>query len=355
MQARNLRIGTFDPSLVRRGPGLLLQDIVRSRDAQIAAVADVIARVDPDVLLLTGIDYDRDLMALGALRDRLRALGADYPVLFAFPPNTGVATGLDIDGDGQADGPRDAQGYGWFPGQGGMALLSRLPIDEAASRDLSAFLWRDLPGSGIAGAGLSAAARDRLRLSSTGHWDVVLKTARGPLHLLAYAATPPVFDGPEDRNGRRNRDETAFWGDYLDGRLPFPAPLPPFVILGKINLDPAAGEGRKDAIRALLSDPRVQDARPGSPGAAEAAHSDPSADAALATASWSRRSSDAAAKEKGPHGTGPAHLRVDYVLPSTDLRVTGAGVFWPDAEDPDSESALAASPHRLVWVDISLE
>ncbi len=36
------------------------------------------------------------------------------------------------------------------------------------------------------------------------------------LHLLASHPTPPAFDGPEDRNGRRNHDEIRFWNDYLD-------------------------------------------------------------------------------------------------------------------------------------------
>ncbi len=58
------------------------------------------------------------------------------------------------------------------------------------------------------------------RLSSVGHWDVpVLLGAGKRLHLLAFAAGPPVFDGPEDRNGKRNHDEVAFWSLYLDGRL----------------------------------------------------------------------------------------------------------------------------------------
>ena len=40
---------------------------------------------------------------------------------------------------------------------------------------------------------------------------------RADLHLLAHHPTPPVFDGPEDRNGRRNHDEAALWTAWLDG------------------------------------------------------------------------------------------------------------------------------------------
>ena len=35
------------------------------------------------------------------------------------------------------------------------------------------------------------------------------------LHVLASHPTPPTFDGPEDRNGRRNHDEIRFWADYI--------------------------------------------------------------------------------------------------------------------------------------------
>ena len=51
---------------------------------------------------------------------------------------------------------------------------------------------------------------------------------------------------------------------------------------------------------------------------------------------------------------GPGNLRVDYVLPSATLAVSGAGVFWPAPGDPAAGVAATASRHRLVWVDIVL-
>ncbi|GHD98210.1 hypothetical protein GCM10008024_00810 [Allgaiera indica] len=319
----------------------MLQDIVRGKDPAIAGAIRVIARTDPDVLLLTGIDYDRNLAALAALQSRLAKAGAGYAFRFAFPPNTGVPSGCNLDGDGRRNGPRDAQGYGRFPGQGGMALLSRLPIDIGASRDFSSLPWRDLPGAEIGHLPAGACARTALRLSTTGHWDIALTTAAGPLHLFAYSATPPVFDGPEDRNGRRNHDETAFWLRYLDGLLAVPPPKGPFVILGNANLDPADGEGRRDAIRALLTDPRLQDPLPASTGAAKAGDQGQIGNPALDTADW-------------PETGGPGNLRVDYVLPSAKLAVAGAGVFWPVARAAGADAAARAGPHHLVWVDVRL-
>ena len=77
---------------VRPGPGLLLRDILRG-DPQAGAVAEVVAHVSPDVLILQGVDYDHGQEALRALRDLIGAAGAEYPHVFALQPNSGMASG----------------------------------------------------------------------------------------------------------------------------------------------------------------------------------------------------------------------------------------------------------------------
>ncbi|SOC06385.1 endonuclease/exonuclease/phosphatase family protein [Rhodobacter maris] len=300
----------------------MLAAIAGGADAQVEAALDIIARADPDVLLLTDLDWDYRAEALLALCARLRAKGLDYSHFFAAQPNTGIDSGLDLDGNGRVGEARDAQGYGRFTGQHGMALVSKLPI--GATQDFSGFLWGDLPESRIASADLPEGAETALRLSSTAHWDVTVKTAAGQLHLWAFAATPPVFDGPEDRNGRRNADEIGFWRHYLDGALAERPAAAPFVLIGKANLDPDRGAGRRTAMRDLLEDPRFQDAAPTGPGAPEAAP--------LATADF---------------GGSVGPLRLDYILPAAGIKVTGAGVIW-------SETAARASDHRLVFLDLAL-
>ena len=334
LTADTLRIATWNLGLDRQGPGLLVEDLARKDDPQIAAIARVARALDADVLLLTAVDYDRGGVALDLLADRLADAGQDYAYRFAFRPNTGMQTGLDVDGNGRPGDPRDAQGYGLFSGQGGMAILSRLPLDEAAARDHSAFLWRDLPGALLPPDAAELLAIQRL--ATTGFWDVPVLTDAGPLHLLAWHATPPVFDGPEDRNGKRNHDEAAFWRLYLDGALPMPPPDAPFVILGDGNLDPADGDGLREGIGALLAHPAVQDPQPrGSHARTEPAHQgDPALDTVLYD-------------DLGG-------LRLDYVLPSTRLTVTAAGVLWPPADDPLAADLAAASRHFPVWVDIAL-
>lgn len=59
-----------------------------------------------------------------------------------------------------------------------------------------------------------------LRLSSKSHWDLPDYVGDRVVHVLAAHPTPPVFDGPEDRNGLRNADEIRFWADYVAGPTP---------------------------------------------------------------------------------------------------------------------------------------
>lgn len=302
----------------------------------------------PDVLLLTEIDWDHGLVALSAFAAMLEAAGHPMPHRFAARPNRGMATGLDLDGDGRRGTPDDAQGWGRFAGAGGMAVLSRLPIATGEVRDFSAFLWRDLPGALLAGPdGAGAMPPEVLavqRLATTAAWDVPVRLpGGGRLHLLAFHAGPPAFGAPGGRNLRRNHDEVTFWRLLLEGRLPMPPPAGPFVLLGNANLDPADGAGLHGAIAALLAHPGLQDPRPASAGGLAAAtgrSATHAGDPALDTVLWD-----------GPRQ--PGNLRVAYVLPAAGLRVLAAGVLWPLPGEPLAAAVAAASPHRLVWVDLA--
>lgn len=52
----------------------------------------------------------------------------------------------------------------------------------------------------------------------------------------------------------------------------------------------------------------------------------------------------------------PGSIRADYVLPSPDLRITGAEVLWPESTDPlaalTGSDPLPSSDRRLVFVDV---
>ncbi|MCK0126637.1 endonuclease/exonuclease/phosphatase family protein [Gelidibacter sp. F2691] len=336
----SLRIATYHADLRKKGPGLLLRDILKV-DSQIAALAQVISYARPDVLALQGFDYDLQGHALTAFQAHLDQIGYPMPHSFAAAPNTGIATGYDLDGDGRLAEPEDAQSFGRYTGQGGLAVLSRVPIGQV--RNFSDLLWKDMPNALLPEPGeKQLPAPDSLsvqRLSSVVHWDIELIPENGPMfHLLTFHANTPVFDGPADRNGRRNHDEVTFWAKYLDGALPFAAPTAPVIIAGNANLDPMDGDGRHEAIKALLTHPQLQDSSPQSAGGAAAADQDHSADPALDTVDW-------------PDGK-PGNLRVSYVLPDARFRVTDSGVIWPAPDDPFAQTVETASRHRLVWVDI---
>jgi endonuclease/exonuclease/phosphatase family metal-dependent hydrolase len=337
-------------------------------------VAEIVQRVRPDILLLQEFDYDAAGAALAAFQANYLGVsqGGQAPIQFGHvfftESNTGVASGFDLDNDGRTEGGEDALGFGEFPGQYAMALLSRFPIDGKRARTFRKFLWRDMPRALLPDDPETRQPADWytrqelavLPLSSKNHWDVPIRIGRLTLHVLASHPTPPAFDGDEDRNGRRNHDEIRFWNDYLSagagsyiwddrgqrGGLAGGA----FVIMGDLNSDPVDGASIHEAITGLLSHPRVNSSfTPASAGAAEAgakqgginaAHR---GDARFDTADFSDRVA--------------GNLRVDYVLPSKGLKVCGGGVFWPESSEANAalvwgDRPAPSSDHRLVWVDI---
>jgi hypothetical protein len=368
-----VRIATFNCSLNRPSEGGLRASLATPDDAQARAVAEIIQRVRPDILLLQEFDYDaagesmRAFQAnyLGRSQNGLSPL--DFRYTFSAESNTGVPSGFDFDNDGAVAGGADALGFGEFPGQYGMALFSRFPIDRARVRTFRKFLWRDMPGAMLPDRTETPAPMDWyspeelavLPLSSKSHWDVRVKLGSHALHLLASHPTPPAFDGPEDRNGLRNHDEIRFWSDYLSnaryirddrgkaGGLGGGS----FIIMGDQNSDPVDGASLHGAIEALLAHPRVDSTLiPGSEGAAEAAAVQAGANA---TQQGDPRHDTADFNDRGA-----GNLRVDYLLASRNLKVCGGGVYWPKQREPGSslvwgDRPVPSSDHRLVWIDVS--
>jgi endonuclease/exonuclease/phosphatase family metal-dependent hydrolase len=368
-----LRVATYNTSLYDETDGGLIRRL-EAGDPAARNIAAVLQRVRPDVVLLNEFDYD----AAGRAADLFQhdylevAQGADgqalrYPYRYLAPVNTGVPSGLDLDANGMVGGEGrsrgdDAWGYGLHPGQYGMLVLSRYPIDTAQVRTFQRLKWSAMPDTS---SPIDPRARRhyypdaiwrQLRLSSKSHWDVPIATPHGRLHLLASHPTPPVFDGPEDRNGARNADELRLWREYLDndpadaawlcddsdrcGGLPASER---FVIAGDLNNDPVDGDGRHEAILALIEHPRVlRYPAPRSVGAEAAARK---AGGANATHRGDH------AEDTGDFGAKIGNLRLDHLLPSAGLRVVGSGVFWPSPASVDAAIA-SASDHHAVWVDL---
>ncbi len=389
---QTVRFASFNASLNRFSEGELIDNLSAPYDGtdpttsvearrrwQAANVAEVIQRTRPDVLLINEFDYDAAGAALAGFQENYLGVsqnGADpidYPYVFNAPSNTGVPSGVDLDNNGAVGGPNDAFGFGFFPGQFGMVVLSMFPIDHDGARTFQNFLWSDMPGNLIPTDFYSAEAIDVFRLSSKSHWDVPIEIpGPGPrtttVHFLTSHPTPPVFDGPEDRNGRRNHDEIRFWADYVHpGRSGYIyddggnhgglAGDARFVIAGDQNADPLDGDSVTAAIDQLLKHPKIADPQPTSLGGVEAAaqggaNDTHGGDPALDTADFA----DGA----------PGNLRVDYVLPSKRMQVADTAVFWPPLDDDLSRLTgvfdfgqflqdgigYPTSDHRMVWVDL---
>jgi Endonuclease/Exonuclease/phosphatase family len=373
----DVRFATYNASLNRNFAGQLRTDLSTTLNPQASAVAEVIQRVRPDVLLVNEFDFDPaapstlDLFQTNYLSVPHNGAGAiDYPYRFFAPSNTGVPSGHDLNNNGVVGGPDDALGFGFFPGQFGMAVYSRYPIDLLGIRTFREFLWKDMPGAKLPDDPDTAAPADWyspdelaiFRLSSKSHWDLPIAIGGKTVHFLVSHPTPPVFDGPEDRNGTRNFDEIRFWADYITpgaggyiyddaGGTGGLQPGSLFVIAGDQNSDPLDGDSIPGSIQQLIEHPLVNaKVTPDSDGAPEAA--------LLQDAANDTHRGDPRFDTADFADTAPGNLRADYVLPRKNLQIEGAGVFWPVQSDPlfrlTGVFPFPTSDHRLVWVDLSV-
>jgi endonuclease/exonuclease/phosphatase family metal-dependent hydrolase len=368
-----IRVATYNTSLYRDTDGQLIRDLESGNNQQARRIAEVIQRVRPDVLLVNEFDFDAEGRAAELFRIKYLAAGQngcepiEFTHQFIAPVNTGKPSGRDLDNDGRRDGPADAIGFGRHEGQYGMLVLSKFPIQNDRVRTFQKFLWRDLPNANLPTdpkTGQPFYDEGDLAvqsLSSKSFWDVPISIPkRGDrkafvLHLLCSHPTPPVFDGAEDRNGRRNHDEIRMVADYISGTaadyLTDDAGIRGalakdalFVVLGDLNCDPLDGEGIRGAMDQLLKNPRVDASfTPSSEGGASTvkAHADQHeghrGDPSHVTSNFTAEG----------HGC----LRIDYALPSKRLKVVDGGVFWPVAGEAGS-AAVGATDHRAVWIDM---
>jgi len=363
--ATTAKFATYNVAMYRDRPGQLKRDLSSGRDSQIQNVAAVIQRVRPDVLVLCEFDYDPSRQLLDLFEENYLAKGQHgeqairYPYRLAFPSNTGVLSSADFDGDGAIKLPNDAYGFGRYEGQYAFAILSKYPIDDENLLSYQNQLWSEIPAAKIPVKENGQPYYDKkswevFRISSKNHVVIPILMPRGKkIHALIAHPTPPVFDGPEDKNGLRNYDEIRLLKDIINnapylktdqgkrGGLHADAS---FVVMGDLNADPIDGDSAPGAISQLLDDPKINqsvsngDLIPKSKGGKN----------------HNRRKGD---KADPAFDTAFFGNRIDYALPSKNLTASDSGVFWP-AEDEDLYDIVKnkkASDHLLVWVTVGLE
>lgn len=372
VQATTLKVATFNVSMEALNYGehkhdapvnvstKTLANAIANDHQQIKNIAEIIQRVNPDIILLNEFDYlDDNNKALKSFianylnKGQQGQSAIDYPYFYQGPVNTGINSGLDIDGNGKKGIlPGDGFGYGHFPGHFGMALLSKYPIDFDNIRSFQHFKWQDMPNALMPKdpttnkPWYSEEVWQKLRLSSKSHWDVPVKVNGKAIHILASHPTPPVFDGPEDRNGNRNHDEIRFWQDYISpktsdyiyddkGNKGGIKAEQSFIILGDLNASSTDGAAIKSGISNLLNSSNIQDVMPQSKAAK--LHSPDNINAKHHTAFW--------------------RMRADYVLPSAfGLTINDSAVFWPLKSEETYrliKDRSASSDHRLVWLELT--
>ena len=363
MEATNYKALGMEPS------DEVLQHVLSTGEhSQVKNIAEIIQRVNPDILMLNEFDYIADkskgveAFVKNYLNVSQRGLEpVDYPYTYVATVNTGEPTKFDLDNNGKAEGfGGDAYGYGLYPGQYGMALLSKYPIDVDSIHTFQKFKWHHMPHPQVPVIPDENGNTDQgtpwydveewaaLRLSSKSHWDVPVKVGDKTVHILAMHPTPPNFDGSEDRNGKRNYDEIRLMADYLspdkgtyiyddNGEKVSLSENARFVLVGDFNAADIGDKHREGVIEQLTEHPLVNnDTIPTSAGGA-----------AVSGAEFSNRF------------TAYWGARADYVLPSRyGFHVNDTGVFWP-AKTSDLYRLVkdreASSDHRLVWVSLSLE
>ena len=278
--ADSIRIATYNVALNRRKAGDLTKELSKGDSKSAKSLAKVLQLVRPDILLLNEVDYDQG-KSVKCFCEQYLAVGQaggkplEYKFQYVGPVNTGVDSGLDLDGNNRTGEPVDAFGFGRFPGQYGMAVLSKFEIDRDKIRTFQKFLWKDMPGALVPRAPDAAKNyySDEImkvfRLSSKSHWDVPVKVDDKVIHVLASHPTPPVFDGLEDKNGCRNFDEIRMLADYVSGRGDYlyddkgkrgAFDGQNFVIVGDLNSDPVDGNSRPGTMDQLLKLPMINGA-----------------------------------------------------------------------------------------------
>lgn len=353
MEATNYQSSEQSAAQSTLNADALTQALKNGDIQQINNIAEIIQRTRPDIILLNEFDYIAkrekgiDVFKQAYLEVSQNGFAPiSYPYVYLAPVNTGVKTGLEGDSVKLSH-----FGFGRYAGQYGMVLLSKYPIVSEQVRTFQHFLWQDMPNNLMpvnpnGSQWYSSDERAIMRLSSKSHWDVPVNVCNNTVHVLASHPTPPVFDGEEDRNGKRNHDEIRFWRDYISqsgnhyiyddngGRGGISAER--FVILGDLNASAVDGDAHPNAINQLLSHPAINNypaplSQGGSQNKLENIH------AATHTASWG--------------------MRADYVLPSANVNVIKSGVFWPTKTEQAAYLVAdrnASSDHRLVWVDVAL-
>ena len=165
--AETVRFATYNVSLYSDAAGKVAERIAQWTDKQAATEAEIIQRVRPDVLLLNEVDYDARGSARRQLfRGKYLEVGqnvSESPEGRPSPLISNIATSHHrtrehiraliwtamvavTDKPGSVDYGADSWGFGQYPGQYGMVILSKYPIDVDQFARSRTFSGKICPG-----------------------------------------------------------------------------------------------------------------------------------------------------------------------------------------------------------------
>ncbi len=151
VEPNRIRIATINFAMGLPNESDLFKRLRSGDDPALAHAAEIIQTVRPDILLINEFDYEPESVALLNNNYLFKSWFGQSPIEYAYwfiaAVNTGTDSGMDLDGDGRTGGPNDAWGFGTFPGQYGMLVLTRFPVTREEVRTFRHFRWKDLPGA----------------------------------------------------------------------------------------------------------------------------------------------------------------------------------------------------------------
>ena len=241
------------------------------------------------------------------------------------------------------------------------AHLPQVPVARHAGRPAARRSGHASAGGLVlAGPARSAAAVVEVALGRAG-----ATRTHSRLHLLASHPTPPAFDGPEDRNGRRNHDEIRLWNDYLtpgaasylrdDAGRPAASRASAFIVMGDQNSDPVDGASLHDAIVGAAGQSAHR--RP-LRAAAAPAPSRPRALQGGVNACAARRSALRHRRLQRSRRRQPARglsTAVERACACAAAACSGRRSADPARAPGVGRRPPPSSDHRLVWIDVSAD
>lgn len=350
-----IRFATINAQLIGEIEGDLIAQLESGEDLRAKKLAATLQTQRPNIVALTGVDFDEQQDAIKLFQEKYLARGQDgaqpiqYRYSYVAPVNAGVDSGSDLNHDGTVGGAEDALGHGDFPGQGGMVLLSQLPIQESKVRTFNKLKWAELPNNRLSETSFTPLERKVMPLLSRSLWDVPVVSGSQTVHVVVTHLSSPRELGVEQAETARHRDQLQFVQDYLGqggeqgyieddaGQTGGLEPDAKFVLIGQLNSDPLEGSAQYRQLQELSAPAEFT-----SEGASSFFRD--------------RRDQDATAVlDLRPHRTDGQ--RLNYVLSKRGAStILDSGVFWPT--ESSERATLVPEPdasglsYRLVWADV---